>query len=135
MKERKISAEDASTFPIAPARLAGLLRLVESGAISAASGKEVFAAMLDSPAEADVLVAEKGLGAMRDTGALEAIIAEIVSGNPSQVAIYKSGKTADVRLVRGAGHEEDRRPRGSGGRPRGADAGARRRAGGEPLKP
>ncbi len=93
MKERKISAEDASTFPIAPARLAGLLRLVESGAISAASGKEVFAAMLDSPAEADVLVAEKGLGAMRDTGALEAIVAEIVSGNPSQVAIYKSGKT------------------------------------------
>ena len=93
MKERKISAEDASTFPITPARLAGLLRLVESGTISAASGKEVFAAMLDSPAEADAIVAEKGLGAMRDSGALEAIIAEIVAGNPSQVALYKSGKT------------------------------------------
>ncbi len=93
MKERKISAEDASTFPIAPARLAGLLRLVESGTISAASGKEVFAAMLDSPAEADAIVAEKGLGAMRDSGALEAIVAEIVAGNPSQVALYKSGKT------------------------------------------
>ena len=93
MKERKISAEDASTFPIAPARLAGLLRLVESGTISAASGKEVLAAMLDSPAEADAIVAEKGLGAMRDSGALEAIVAEIVAGNPSQVALYKSGKT------------------------------------------
>jgi len=44
-------------------------------------------------AEADVIVAEKGLGAMRDSGALEAIIAEIVAGNPSQVALYKSGKT------------------------------------------
>ena len=93
MKERKISAEDASTFPITPARLAGLLRLVESGIISAASGKEVLAAMLDSTAEADVIVAEKGLGAMRDSGALEAIVAEIFAGNPSQVALYKSGKT------------------------------------------
>jgi aspartyl-tRNA(Asn)/glutamyl-tRNA(Gln) amidotransferase subunit B len=93
MKERKISPEDAASFPIAPARLAGLLRLVESGAVSAASAKEVFAAMLDSPAEAEAIVAEKGLGAMRDTEALETTIAEIVAANPSQVALYKSGKT------------------------------------------
>jgi aspartyl-tRNA(Asn)/glutamyl-tRNA(Gln) amidotransferase subunit B len=93
MKERKISPEEASSFPISPARLSGLLKLAESGAISAASAKEVFAAMLDSPAEAEAVVAAKGLGAMRDTGALEGIVAEIVGGNPSQVALYRSGKT------------------------------------------
>ncbi len=93
MKERRISAEEASTFPISPARLAGLLALVESGAISAASAKEVFAAMLDSPADAAAIVEEKGLGALRDAGALEAAIAEIVGSNPSQVALYRSGKT------------------------------------------
>jgi aspartyl-tRNA(Asn)/glutamyl-tRNA(Gln) amidotransferase subunit B len=93
MKERKVSPEEASSFPISPARLSGLLRLAESGAISAASAKEVFAAMLDSPAEAEAIVAEKGLGAMRDTGALDAIVAEIVAANPSQVALYRSGKT------------------------------------------
>jgi aspartyl-tRNA(Asn)/glutamyl-tRNA(Gln) amidotransferase subunit B len=93
MKERRISPEDASRFPISAARLAGLLRLAESGAVSAASAKEVFAAMLDSTAEAEAIVAEKGLGAMRDAGALEAIVAEIVAGNASQVALYKAGKT------------------------------------------
>jgi aspartyl-tRNA(Asn)/glutamyl-tRNA(Gln) amidotransferase subunit B len=93
MKERKISPEEASTFPIAPARLARLLALADSGAISAASAKEVFAVMLDSPAEAEAIVAEKGLGAMRDAGALEAIVAEIVGGNASQAALYRSGKT------------------------------------------
>jgi len=93
MKERKISTEEASSFPIAPARLARLLGLVESGAISTASAKEVFAAMLDSPAEPEAIVTEKGLGAMRDTGALEAAVSEIVAGNPSQVALYRSGKT------------------------------------------
>ncbi len=93
MKERRISVEEASSFPISPARLAGLLGLLESGAISAASAKEVFAAMLDSPADAAAIVEKKGLGALRDTGALEAAIAEIVGSNPSQVALYRSGKT------------------------------------------
>src|SRR5262249_50058363 len=93
MKERKISTEEASSFSIAPPRLARLLGLVESGAISTASAKEVFASMLDSTAEPEAIVAEKGLGAMRDTGALEAAVSEIVAGNPSQVALYRSGKT------------------------------------------
>jgi aspartyl-tRNA(Asn)/glutamyl-tRNA(Gln) amidotransferase subunit B len=93
MKERKISTEEASSFPIAPARLARLIGLVESGAISTASAKEVFAAMLDSPSEPEAIVAEKGLGAMRDTGALDTAVSEIVAGNPSQVALYRSGKT------------------------------------------
>jgi aspartyl-tRNA(Asn)/glutamyl-tRNA(Gln) amidotransferase subunit B len=93
MKERRISAEDALSFPVAPSRLSALLRLLESGAVSAASAKEVFAAMVDSPAAPEAIVAEKGLGAMRDTGALEAAVAEIVAGNASQVALYRSGKT------------------------------------------
>ncbi|MEX0880637.1 MAG: Asp-tRNA(Asn)/Glu-tRNA(Gln) amidotransferase subunit GatB [Thermoanaerobaculia bacterium] len=93
LKERRISTEQALSFPVSPARLAGLLRLADSGAISAASAKEVFGAMLDSPAEAEALVAEKGLGQIRDAGALERFVTEIVAGNPSQVALYRSGKT------------------------------------------
>ena len=93
MKERRISAEEALAFPVSPERLAGLLRLVEAGEISAASAKDVLVAMLDSPAEAAAIVAEKGLGRLRDEGAVEAAVAEIVAGNPSQVALYRSGKT------------------------------------------
>ena len=100
-------------------------KLVESGAISAASAKEVFAAMLDSPAEAEAIVAEKGLGAMRDSGALEAIVAEIVAGQPVAGRPLPVRKDADLRLVRRTGHEEDGRPGGSGGPAGGADAGAR----------
>ncbi|HEY6052010.1 MAG TPA: Asp-tRNA(Asn)/Glu-tRNA(Gln) amidotransferase subunit GatB, partial [Thermoanaerobaculia bacterium] len=93
MKERRVSPEDAGTFSVTPKRLAGLLRLLEAGEISAASAKEVLAAMLDSPGDAADLVRAKGLGAIRDTGALESAVAEILSGNPSQVALYRSGKT------------------------------------------
>ena len=93
MKERKISPEDARSFPVTPARLAGLLAQLEKGEISASSAKEVFAAMLDSPAEAAAIVAEKGLGRIADAGALDRIVAEIVAWNPSQAALYRSGKT------------------------------------------
>jgi aspartyl-tRNA(Asn)/glutamyl-tRNA(Gln) amidotransferase subunit B len=93
MRERRISTEEALAFPVSPERLAGLLRLVESGDVSAASAKDVLVAMLDSPAEATAIVAEKGLGRIQDTGALEAAVSEIVAGNPSQVELYRSGKT------------------------------------------
>jgi aspartyl-tRNA(Asn)/glutamyl-tRNA(Gln) amidotransferase subunit B len=93
MKERHLSPENALSFPIAPARLAGLLALLEAKEISNASAKEVFAAMLDSPSEARALVEEKGLGKMSDASALETAVAEIVSANPAQAELYRSGKT------------------------------------------
>ncbi len=93
MKERKVSNEEALSFSVSPERLAGLIRLVDAGEVSAASAKEVLAAMLDSPADAAAIVAEKGLGSIRDTGALEAAVAEVIAGNPSQVELYCSGKT------------------------------------------
>jgi aspartyl-tRNA(Asn)/glutamyl-tRNA(Gln) amidotransferase subunit B len=93
MKERKISPEDALSFPISPERLAGLLRLLDAKEISAASAKDVFAAMLDSPAEARAIVEERGLGKMSDSGELAALATAIVAENPSQAALYRSGKT------------------------------------------
>ena len=93
LKERKISPEDALSFPVSPGRLAGLIGLVESGEISAASAKEVFAAMLDSPEEAAVLVEERGLGRISDSAAVDALALEIVRENPAQASLYRSGKT------------------------------------------
>ena len=93
MKERRVSPEEALSFSVSPERLAGLLRLLESGEISAATAKEVFAVLIDSPVEAAAIVAEKGLGRMRDDAALEAAAAEVVASSPSQVALYRSGKT------------------------------------------
>ena len=93
MKERKISPEDAMSFPVSPARLAALLALLDHGEISAASAKEVLAAMIDSPSDAATIVAEKGLGRIRDDAELDRVAAGIVASNPSQTALYRSGKT------------------------------------------
>ena len=93
MKERKISPEEALSFPVSPERLAGLLNLVDRGEISATSAKDVFAAMLDSPKTAAELTKEGGLGRISDAGALDALVSDVVRENPSQVNLYRSGKT------------------------------------------
>jgi aspartyl-tRNA(Asn)/glutamyl-tRNA(Gln) amidotransferase subunit B len=92
MKERRISPENALSFPVSPERLAELIALFDSGQISAASAKETFSAMLDSPQSAAEIVHERGLGRISDTAALDAVVAEVVRENPSQVSLYRSGK-------------------------------------------
>ena len=92
MKDRKISTEEALSFPVSPARLAGLLHLVESGAISTASGKEALAAMVDSPEEAAAIVAAKGLKSI-SVAEIMAAVRGVVEASPSELALYKSGKT------------------------------------------
>jgi aspartyl-tRNA(Asn)/glutamyl-tRNA(Gln) amidotransferase subunit B len=93
MKERRVSPEEALSFAVSPERLAALIRMAEAGEVSMASAKEVFAAMLDSPAEPQAIVAERGLGVLRDTGAVDAAALEVVAANPQQVAAYRGGKT------------------------------------------
>jgi aspartyl-tRNA(Asn)/glutamyl-tRNA(Gln) amidotransferase subunit B len=92
MRDRKISTEEALSFPVSPARLAGLLRLVDSGAVSAASAKEVLAAMVDSPEEAAAIVAAKGLQSI-NVDEIMAAVRGVVEDSQSQLALYRSGKT------------------------------------------
>ena len=93
MKEKRVSPEDAASFSVTPAALSGLLALLDRGEISAASAKEVLAEMAVSGGEAAAIVARKGLGKIGGSAELDALASEIVAANPSQVALYRSGKT------------------------------------------
>jgi aspartyl-tRNA(Asn)/glutamyl-tRNA(Gln) amidotransferase subunit B len=79
--------------PIPAAALAGLLKLVETGAISAKTAKTVFDEMAASGKSARVIVAEKGLSQISDTGAIETVIQNVLAGNPKEVEAYRGGKT------------------------------------------
>ncbi|CAA9546228.1 MAG: Aspartyl-tRNA(Asn) amidotransferase subunit B @ Glutamyl-tRNA(Gln) amidotransferase subunit B [uncultured Thermoleophilia bacterium] len=79
--------------PVTPARMAGLVRLVESGAVGTAAAKQVFAGLVDDPdASAEAIVEARGLGQIGDEAALAAVVDEVVAGNPAQVAQFRAGK-------------------------------------------
>jgi len=82
IEESPVSAEDG----------AGLLSLQEDGTISGRIAKDVFEIMFETGKPAADIVEEKGLKQVSDTGALEAIIKEVIAANPAQVEQYRGGK-------------------------------------------
>jgi len=85
------SGKEIGASPVAPAALAELVSLVESGKITAAVGKKVFATMFDSGRSAAEIVAAEGLGAQVSDAAIEAAARDIIAKNPDNVAKFKSG--------------------------------------------
>ena len=80
--------------PLSPARLAGLLALVDKGAISGAMAKGVFEKMLQSDHSADEVVAAEGLAQIDDESQIDQLIAEVLAANADAVAQYRAGKAA-----------------------------------------
>ena len=81
-----------SDSPVSPAQLADLLKLMENGTISGKIAKTVFDEMYKTGKEPAAIVAEKGLVQVSDTGAIEAIIDEVLAKEAGQLAEYRSGK-------------------------------------------
>ena len=94
--------EQAIATTVPPARLAGLLRLVEDGTISGKIAKDVFERMLRTGEDAATIVAREGLTQVADAGALEALVTQALAQNPRIVLDYKSGKTQAAKALVGA---------------------------------
>ncbi len=80
--------------PVTPGQAAELLALVADGTLSGSLAKQVFEAMLETGDAPGKIVEERGLKQTSDTGAIEAVIAEVLAKNPNQLAQYRGGKEA-----------------------------------------
>jgi len=87
--------------PLRPDTLRSLADIVESGKINSKQGKEVFAEMFTTGKDATVIVKEKGLEQVSDTGAIEALADEVIAANPGPVADYRAGKPAALNFLKG----------------------------------
>ena len=77
---------------VSPAQLRDLVALIEDGTISGKIAKDVFDEMLENGQDADVVVEEKGLKQMSDSGELETICRGVIEKLPKIVEDYKGGK-------------------------------------------
>ena len=91
--------------PVSAAQLALLLKRIADGTISNKAAKEVFAAMWEAKstdeALADTVIDQKGLKQISDTGALEAIVDEVLAANAKSVEQYRAGKEAAINALIG----------------------------------
>jgi aspartyl-tRNA(Asn)/glutamyl-tRNA(Gln) amidotransferase subunit B len=77
--------------PVDAKKLGGLIDLIADGTISGRIAKDVFDAMWESGKSAAAIVEDKGLKQISDTGAIEAIVEQVIAGSPGQVELFKSG--------------------------------------------
>lgn len=87
--------------PVKAADMAGLLALITKGTISGKIAKQVFSEMWTSGKTPEVIVKEKGLVQISDTGALEELADRIIAANPQSVADFKAGKKKAVGFLMG----------------------------------
>ena len=78
--------------PVAPERLAELLRLKAEGRISGSAAKEVLALMAETGRGAAELVRERGLEQVSDADALTAEVDAVIAAYPDEVAAFRGGK-------------------------------------------
>jgi aspartyl-tRNA(Asn)/glutamyl-tRNA(Gln) amidotransferase subunit B len=88
--ETGISVADS---PVTPAALAELVALVEAKTINSKTAKDLVARVWSEGGSPAKLVADEGLGQVSDTGAIDALVAEIVAANAKTVDDYRAGKT------------------------------------------
>ncbi|WP_227429932.1 Asp-tRNA(Asn)/Glu-tRNA(Gln) amidotransferase subunit GatB [Psychrobacter sp. I-STPA6b] len=83
--------------PISAEQLAGLLKRLDDNTLSGKLGKKVFASLYegeggDSADAVDKIIEAKGLKQETDTGAIKAMVEEVIANNQAMVDEYKGGK-------------------------------------------
>ncbi len=92
---RRLNTEEIGmdAVKVSSEQLAALIGRISDGTISNNAAKQVFEALWTGEgSDVDAVIDAKGLKQMNDTGALEAIIDEVIAANPGNVEQYRAGK-------------------------------------------
>ena len=88
----KAEGKEIAESPVAAGQLGELVALIAKGEISGKMAKEIFARMFASGESAGAIVEREGLRQISDSGALEAIVEQVLAANPKQAEQYRAGK-------------------------------------------
>ncbi len=92
---RRLNAEERSidASPVDAALLGALIQRIQDGTISNNAARQVFEALwTGAGSNVDALIEAKGLKQMSDTGAIEAILDEVLAANQKSVDEFRAGK-------------------------------------------
>ena len=86
--------------PCEPKHLAAMINMVEAGEISGKQAKIVFEEIMKGK-DPKVVVEEKGMKQMSDTGELLAMVTSVLDANPQSIEDFKNGKDRAVGFLVG----------------------------------
>ncbi|MEM1037598.1 MAG: Asp-tRNA(Asn)/Glu-tRNA(Gln) amidotransferase subunit GatB [Pseudomonadota bacterium] len=80
---------ELASSPVSAIQLGELIDLISSDVISGKIAKDVFARMIDGEGNPGDIVEKHGLKQVTDTGAIEAIVDDVIAANPEQAEAVK----------------------------------------------
>ncbi|WP_405281712.1 Asp-tRNA(Asn)/Glu-tRNA(Gln) amidotransferase subunit GatB [Cobetia sp. Ld8] len=84
---------DITVSPVSAAQLGGLIKRIVDETINGKAAKQVFAALWDDEGKsADEIIESRGLKQVTDTGAIEAVVDQVIADNPAQVTQYQEAE-------------------------------------------
>ena len=89
INERGLNTKE---MELTPARLAGIIKLVDAGTINATTGKSLLEKVQETGKNPAQLVEELGLAKVTDEGAIREICRKVVEANTQEAAAYRAGK-------------------------------------------
>ncbi|MFT4784145.1 MAG: aspartyl-tRNA(Asn)/glutamyl-tRNA(Gln) amidotransferase subunit B [Paracoccaceae bacterium] len=81
---------DITASPLSADQLGGIIDLISSGDISGKIAKDLFEIVYTEGGEPAEIVAARGMKQVTDTGAIEAVVDQIIADNPAQVEKAKA---------------------------------------------
>jgi aspartyl-tRNA(Asn)/glutamyl-tRNA(Gln) amidotransferase subunit B len=92
-KRLNASGGEIDAAPVGPELLAKLIGRISDGTISNNAAKQVFESLWSGEsADVDAVIESKGLKQVSDTGAIEAILDEVLAANQKSVDEFRAGK-------------------------------------------
>ncbi|WP_172299834.1 Asp-tRNA(Asn)/Glu-tRNA(Gln) amidotransferase subunit GatB [Pseudoruegeria sp. HB172150] len=76
--------------PMSPAQLGGIISLIQKGDISGKIAKDLFEIVYTEGGDPSLIVEQRGMKQVTDTGAIEAAVDEVIAANPEQVEKAKA---------------------------------------------
>jgi aspartyl-tRNA(Asn)/glutamyl-tRNA(Gln) amidotransferase subunit B len=92
---RRVNAQEIAieAAPVQAATLAALLKRIADGTVSNNAARQVFEALWSGEgSDVDAVIEARGLKQMNDSGALEAIVDEVIANNAVNVEQIRAGK-------------------------------------------
>ena len=86
--------KDVAASPVSAAQLGGMLDLIADGTISGKIAKDLFEILWSEGGDPKAIVEARGMVQVTDTGAIEAMVDEVIAANPDKVEQAKTNPKA-----------------------------------------
>lgn len=81
---------DIEQSPISAEHLGGMIQRIKDGTISTKMAKDVLQALWDGEGDPDIIIEKRGLKQVSDSGAIEAMVDDVIAASPKQVDNYRN---------------------------------------------